>query len=362
MRLARFVVMIALLLAASTAHPQESSVKELWDLYAGKQYQEALEQATGRVDAGEIDRELVHLVGRCLFDLGRDEEARPYLEQSAAGEQRDWIYAWSRLYLGAIDLRTGNDEAAVRAWTEVRDGGWTRNVSRAAENNLRAFALDEVFADWPRRQTAHCRFAFSPAYADSNLDAFAREHELAYTELTEFFGREPAMPLRYIVWDSVEQAREFCGIRSLGFANPQYCTVNCTWDQTVGHEMTHVVSFQAIEPVARARFINEGLAVCFDLSSRDRMEVAKRAVREAGLTSLYLPDLWQDVPAQRPDSVETVYYPVAGAWVWTLLDRGGRERLLELCREQTLEGARRIYGENLEQWMSEFSTDLLSEP
>jgi hypothetical protein len=297
-----------------------------------------------------------------LFDLGRGEEARPYLKQLTESDQRDWIYAWSLFYLGAIDIQAGNDTAAVRAWTEVRDGGWTKNVSRTAESNLRAFALDDAFANWSRQQTAHCRFTFSPMYADRDLRAFAQEHELAYIELTKFFGGETKMPLRYIVWNSVEEARDLCGIRSLGFANPKFCVVHCTWDQTLGHEMAHVISFHAVEPVARTRFINEGLAVCFDLSKRDRREVARAAVRKAGITTMHLPDLWQDEATPIPDSLEAVFYPVAGAWVQTLIDRGGRKKFLELCREQTLVGARRIYGEDLVDWMSDFITDLMSDP
>jgi len=348
---------VSILVAAAATGTAAPASEELWELYNSGRHEEALAQAEELLAVSPGDRDLVHLVGRFLFDLGRREESQPYFERTIAGEERDWRYAWSLFYMGALHLDRGHDEAAAAAWSEVRDGGITRNVARNATNNLRFFALDDDFAAWSHLETAHCRFAFSPQLATQDLEAFANAHEAAYTELVDFFGGEPATHVRYIVWGSVEEATELCGIQSLGFARPKLCTIHCRWDQTVGHELTHVISFQALQPVARTGLINEGLAVCFDLNGRDRLATARAAVHEAGLSELDLAAWWEDPSG----ADEGLLYPVAGAWLKFLLDRGGKEKLLRLATDQTLPSAREIYGEQLDAWLDEYTTSLLAE-
>ena len=77
-------------------------------------------------------------------------------------------------------------------------------------------------------------------------------------------------------------------------------------------------------------------------------------MREAGLESISLTQLWQGLRSK----ADVVTYPVAGAWVERLRQKGGDEKLKELLRRQTLESARGIYGEELEKWIKEFEQDL----
>jgi len=355
--LATMFLLIIIAFATLTS-AQDQPNQDIADLYAAKQYQEAIDLAKERLIDQPDDRHLNIYAGRALFDMGERLEAKPYLEAVVAPGTQDWLHAWSQFYLGAIALMAEDDPATCTdLWTEVRDAQLTQNVARNAANNLRFFGLSEEFETWPQYDTEHCRFLFSANLNDKDLKEFCHVHEDAYDELTEFFGGEPPQPVRYIVWSSGEEAQEMCGIRSLGFARPELCTIHCRWEQTVGHEMTHVVSMQALQPVARTRLINEGLAVCFDLTSRDKLATAQHAIGEAGLESLDLAQWWED--GSQID--ESSFYPVAGAWVKTLLDHGGRDKLLELGADQTLASARSIYGDELDGWMTEFSAAVLSE-
>ena len=343
-------LLLALLLLAP-ASAQEVPNQDLHSLYGDGRTDQALEQALVRLAGMPADRDLNLLVGRCLVDLGRAAEGKPYLQRVVADPQPDWRHAWSQFYLGHVAIQEGDDDRARALWIEVRDAKLTQNVARSAEGNLRGFALGEAFAGWSRLSTAHCRFAFSPTLADSDRQAFADEHEAAWGHLTGYFGGEPPAPVRYIVWGSVDEARSLAGIKSLGFARPEACLVHCRWDQTVGHELTHVVSFQALKPTARTALVNEGLAVCFDLTGRDRLAVARQAVAASGPDSLDLAVLWE----QPPTTQENWFYPVAGAWIRMLLDRGGKEALLALCRDQSLANARAVYGDSLGVWMRDFA-------
>ncbi len=334
---------------------QDIPNQDVNDLYGAGQTEEALALGLQRLEQDPENRDLNHVVGRCLVDLKRPDEGKPYLQKVVGAGVQDWRYAWSLNYLGNIAWMAGDDETATKAWIEVRDGKLTKNVSKNAKNNLQFLGLDESFADWIRIRTEHCIFYFSALHTERDLRAFADEHEKAYVQLTDYFGSDTSYPVRYIVWGSLDEAREICGINSLGFARPRTCVINCRWNQTIGHELTHVVSYQALQPVSRTSLINEGLAVCFDMTSRDRAATARNALQEANISELDLVSWWGDtMPAD-----EGVFYAVAGAWVQTLLDKGGKEKLFELCREQTVAKAQEIYGDDLDVWMEQFVLSVL---
>ena len=352
----RSMVVLGILMTGTFALAQSGPQADLNELYGKGQPEQALALGLDRLQQTPDDRDLNHLVGRCLVDLGRFAEGKPYLQKVVAAGARDWRYAWALDYLGRIAWVEGDDDAARRAWIEVRDGALTANVSRHAANCLRWYALDTSFADWRRLQTAHCIFHFSPAHAERDLQAFADEHEKAYEHLAAWFGGGTPWPVRIIVWGSLEEARSLSGISDLGFARPELCLVHCLWGQTTGHELAHVVSYQALKPAARTALVNEGLAVFSDLTGRDRLAMARQAVQAAGMKELDLAAWWEKAPADGTD----VFYPVAGAWMQTLLDKGGKEKLLELCRDQTLGRARVLYGDDLDIWMKDFSAALLT--
>lgn len=344
----------AVLLLVAPAFAQEAPNRDLHELYGQGQKARALELARERLAASPGDRDLNLLVGRCLVDLGGGVAGRPYLQPVVDANLADWQHAWAQFYLGYIAVLEGNDELGRALWNEVREAKLTQNVARNADGHLSGFALAEAFADWRHLETAHCRFTFSPALADRDLQAFADEHEAAWKYLTGFFGGEPPWQVRYVVWSSKEEALRVAGIKDLGFARPEACLVHCRWDQTVGHELAHVVSYQALKPKSRTALINEGLAVSLDLTGRDRLATARQAVAAAGLDSLDLAALWENPPTDQ----EAWFYPVAGAWVQSLQERGGKDALFQLCREQTLANARVVYGESLGEWMDAFVAKL----
>lgn len=353
--LIKTIVLLTILLVGPMALAQDNPNQDVYDLYASGQNEDALAMGLLQLEQDPESRDLNQIVGRCLVDLDRAEEGKPYLQKVVDTGIQDWRYAWSLNYLGYVAWRAGDDETATKAWIEVRDGKLTKNVAKNAKNALQYFGLAESFADWTKIKTAHCIFYFSPLHAELDLQNFADKHERAYLELTEYFGSETPYPVRYIVWGSMDEARQMNGITSLGFARPRNCLIHCRSNQTVGHELTHVVSGQALKPTVKTRLINEGVAVYFDLSGRDRMAKARYAVQKANVTDLDLLSWWTDERSAN----EEVLYPVAGAWVKTLLDKGGKDKLFKLCREQTAAKAREIYGDDLDVWVDEFEQALV---
>jgi len=347
---------ISWLLAAAVAAAGTGS-GDLYELYRKGEIAECLAQARPRLTDDVTSCDLQQLVGRCLVDLGRHAEAREHLEAALElCRDTDWRRGWSLFYMGIVHWDAGEREPARAAWVECRDSEATRNVARNAKYDLLFTGLDEAYRDWPVRTGTHVRAIFSPQLAERDLDGFVAEHDRAYEEITAFYGGGPDRIVDYVVWHDVDEATAVANIRALGYALPEMTLVHCRWEQTPGHELAHVVGWAACQPVEQTRLINEGAAVLLDLSGRDKLADARRAVAEAGLDRIPLDDWWRDgrrVP-------ESIFYPVAGAWVAFLVEQGGQERFRELMHDQTIEAARDLYGvATLTGWLDAFAASLL---
>jgi len=216
----------------------------------------------------------------------------------------------------------------------------------------------KVYADWVVRDSPHFEFRFSPAISDLDYDAYAAAHETAYAFIAAWCGADEVRPIRYFVWDSREDAKEASRDRHTciptpGFNRATVSLVHVRRDQTVGHETAHILSLRTLKPVRINGLVSEGLAVFLDMTKRDRMVTARAALRSHD-EPITVDALWRDWSAF-PD---TVSYPVAGAFVQMLVEKGGRDSFLELFRDQTPVRARAIYGEDLGAWLDAFEDDL----
>lgn len=190
----RAMICLAILVAAAAAFAQAPN-QDLWRLYMAREHATVLDSTYARLERSPGDRDLVHLLGRTLFDMGRKEEAMVHLRPQAEGAIHDHRYAWALLYTAGYDIDLGHVEAATAALREARDAAITGNSARNAESSLRFFALHEDFDGWQRRRSEHFIFTFSPKLVGRGLDEYVREHERAYAEMAEFtaslFAGEP---------------------------------------------------------------------------------------------------------------------------------------------------------------------------
>ena len=356
---------IALLLFGGAGLPaaaQETGPADaLWELYGQGRFAEVVQQGKALLSTGTETAQLNLAVGRGLADQDQFAEAEIFLQRAADldAADRTWVYAWAQVYLGNCRWQAGDEDAARRAWTLARDCGATANATRNANMNLLGLGLDAMYDAWSTFTSAHFRFRFSNRLGDLDRTAYARAHEDAYAAITAWFGGGPDQPIRFFVWaDQVEASA--AGMPILGFARPELNIVHCRAEQTVGHEMTHVIAWAARRPTRAVGLINEGTAVYHDRTGRDRLAGARTAfataTTEAGapLPPVSLRALWDDW-SLLPDDVS---YPVAGAWVERLVAKGGRDKYLEFFVDQTRGHAREVYGAELESWIEEFEAEL----
>jgi len=347
--------------AAAQDTPQQGPADPLWELYKQGKFDEVVNQGKALLSTGSETAQVNLAVGRALVDQGKAAEGEIFLKRAAELDTKDrtWVYAWAQVYLGAVRLQLGDDAGARTAWLAARDCNATRNATRNADNNLLYFALDPLFDKWDTFKTDHFLFRFSDKLTDLDRAAYARRHEEAYAKIRAWFGGAPEQPIRFVVWADQDEATA-AGMPPLGFARPRLDLVHCLVNQTVGHEMAHVIGYAAIHPVKTTGLINEGTAVYLDQTGRDRLAVARDALAAARAdTSAVLPPvslraLWDDW-SLAPDSVT---YPLAGAWIARLVEKGGKEKFLRFFADQSRDHAREVYGEDLEGWIDEFEKDL----
>jgi len=353
------LLVLAMLLNATVALAQETGpADDLWPLYREGRFEEVITQGKALLATGTETAAVNLAVGRSLVDLQRFEEGIPYLEKAIDQDaNRTWVYAWAQLYLGNSYLAQGNYQRAGQVWTLARDCDATRNATRNAGNNLLGFGLSEFFADWQEFETEHFSFLFSDRLTDLDRVQYARNREEAYEKISTWFGGGPDQRIRFIVWANQDEADE-AGMPSLGFSRPALNLTHTLVQQTVGHEMTHVISYHALKPTVRTGLINEGTAVHMDLTGRDQMQRARGILESLKPRPpiVSIPALWLDW-SLAPDAFS---YPLAGAFVQMLIDKGGKEKFLEFYPDQSYAHAQAIYGDDLLAWTEEFEKRLYS--
>lgn len=178
-------------------------------------------------------------------------------------------------------------------------------------------------------------------------------YEDAYNKLKPVFNAQLPCKIRFFVWTDWEEAQQKLN-HFPGFAVPEKCICHVRVNQTLGHEMTHILSFWAngMPPIALTRFVNEGVAVAFDLAGDDKMETAREALTGQDIHSIA--ELWSGSNQSVSDDV---FYSVAGAFMDYLYKQDMRNKYFLLLKNQTMQSAEKIYGkEQLQSLIADFES------
>lgn len=201
---------------------------------------------------------------------------------------------------------------------------------------------DTLGLQWLVCEREHIIYYFQYDSVDniSTVFEYTNERENAYKYIDEIFkAKLPQPKIRFFVWFDPELAEQKLD-KKLGFAIPPKCECQNYVGQTPGHEMAHIITYWAggIEPTSYSRFVNEGVAVAFDLSGRDKIAEAKAALAGQAVNSVE--QIWyydESVP-------EETLYPVAGAFMEFLYKKNQPEKFHALIKSQTIADAETIYG------------------
>lgn len=342
------IALSALFFLASAAVARGQSAQEvIGKLYVAQQLDAAIAQGEQELKAHGEQPAVSMVVGRAYADKQQFQEAIPYLSLSLASAAAPAdVKAWSQAYLGTCYYSLQQYGKARQAFEAVVDGAATKNVVAYAGKRLGLARAAELAESWPALETAHFRFHFQASQPANTLQAFAATREQAYESHNRFFRATLPRKIDFFVWEYRQQAAKVLG-EELGFTRPSEVTIHIEQNQTKGHELAHMLTFYGLSPTHTSKLINEGVAVCFDLTSRNRLQEARRAA--AGPV-----DVWRMWAQPQGYSTQQVY-AVGGALLEYLLAHGPEADVKELLRDQTPETGRRLFSKQIADFEKELN-------
>lgn len=222
----------------------------------------------------------------------------------------------------------------------------TKNVLNSARQLSMILGFDSIYRSWKRYETAHFIFHFQKEIG--NMQRFVARKEEAFRKINSFFKAELPKKIDYFVWSDESNARAVLK-RPLAFTELGLSLTHTSASHTVGHEITHTISYFAV-PVAKSnKLISEGVCVNFDLSTRSNMDMLK----EIGFKNS-IEAIWNNETQVNND----IIYPLGGELVKRLIETYGPEKFLLLLKDQSYQNASRIYGTDLKKLMQGIEEEL----
>jgi tetratricopeptide (TPR) repeat protein len=351
----RYLLLALIFVLIAPVWAQALSTEDLNRLFTERKYEEIV-QETSKMLAAEPDNPVLNLAaGRALADLKQYQKALPYLKRADREfpEKQRWIQGWALGYLGLCEYMTGDYRKAKTDLAAAVALNATANSAQFARNYQKLFSFDEYYNNWKMVESERFVFHFQPS-AMGNIAEFIRDREEAFATINRFFGSRVPQRIHFYVYHSDAKLRERFGKES-GFAYPAYFFIHSQYFFSIGHEITHVISYYYDTPPQRRDLINEGMAVYFDLTGENKLEMARYQLKKHRIEAFSLVRLWQDwkwLP-------NTVSYPVAGAFVKFLIEREGEAKFKRLIVDQRYENAQAVYGpQKLDALIREFEAEL----
>ena len=346
MKKARYFLLILLVLIAVAVQAQNPKAEELTKLYTTGEFEKTIEKAREFLKDDPQNMDYTATLGRALVDNGQFAEAIEPLKFVAENDN-SWRKAWSVGYLGSAYFMLSDYENAKAALQIATQLNITANATKYANRSWLLFGFQSFFDNWKTGKTAHIRFHFQNL-SDTDMEQFMQSREKAFETVNSFFGSALPKKIDFFVWQSKDDAIKILKA-NLGFADPQYCVIHAHFQQTRGHELTHVISAYSGKILKKTGLINEGTAVCFDLSNNNREAMVKTWI-QANNQKIDIKDMWTNW-GKYPQELS---YPLSGLFVEALISRFGKEKFLAFFTDQTYENALKIFGSETDTMIQEF--------
>jgi len=341
-------------LMSFVAFGQNPQVEELNKMYMSKDFDQAIIKAKELLknDPNNIDFKMI--LGRALTDIGNYKEAIPYLEYTVDNDlDNTWKKAWALDYLGTCYFMLQKYDDSKKSLNDCISLNATRNATNDANGKSLLFGFDKFYNEWEIVESDNFRFHFQNM-SDSDIKNYISSRELAFQNINKFFESDLPKRIDFFVWNSKEDAKKIINA-NLGFALPGFCIVHSYYQQTKGHEMTHVISNFLTTIINKTGLINEGTSVCFDQTNQDRERQVKDWIKTNNkkISMEQIWTNWKDYP-------DELSYPLSGLFVKALLDDFGREKFIEFFGNQTYDNAKIVFGDELDKVIKEFENKINS--
>jgi tetratricopeptide (TPR) repeat protein len=346
------IITSVLILLSLISFGQTSSIDSLQKLYNSHDFKSVIEIATPLLKNQPDNLDLNLMLGRSHTDLGDCNSALPYLEFTAKNDNNNsWRKAWALSYLGTCYFMLQKYDDSEKSLNECIYINATKNSTNEAYGKLSFFCFTEFYKNWKIAETENFRFHFQNMN-DVDIEKYISSREMAYKEINGFFNSMLPKKIDFYVWESRDDAMRILK-KNLGFAIPEFCIVHSYFQQTKGHEMTHVISNYTSKISNKTRFINEGIAVCFDQTNQDKLELVKNWIKTNN-KQVAIREYWENGNAY----ADEILYPLSGLFVKELLENFGKEKCLEFFKNQTYDNAKVVFGDKLEKVILDFENKI----
>lgn len=175
---------------------------------------------------------------------------------------------------------------------------------------------------WETYRTDHFIFTYSRRSVIKDcIREFAQQREQGLLQITDYLEIDiSSVPvILFFVYNSNKEAEYYLGTGTrLGFAEQENMVIHTLYNQTVGHELTHLVSSLLADEATASRVLSEGLAALLDLSGADYPGyLAALAVHKI------LPELEQLLSNPGFEQYPLRNYPAAAGFVQFLVETHG---------------------------------------
>lgn len=323
---------------------------EMMTAFKTKNYKEAVSLGQKALENNPDDFNTNLIITASYNSLGDFQNALLYSKTLENIAQSDEQKSWAFMQLLVVHYGLGNKKKSKEYYDKAKNiNAPEKAVSELADIG-KLFGFDGFYDHWNTIETENIIFHFENSINEETRNEIVKTRQNAFIKNNEFFKADPPKKIDFFVWGSNEVYNQFLK-RSLGFTVPNYCVSHNRLNQTAGHEIAHNLSFwQGNRGKVTTQFINEGIGVCFDQSSKDKLETAKEAYKKSPVD---IKKVW----AENWKIDSEILYPVSGAFVRFLI-RYDKTKFIELNNNQTYENAKKIYGDEIDVLIQNFTDKL----
>lgn len=290
------------------------------------------------------------LMGRVLRRKAAYADAIGYLEKAWSFKNaQPSTMAWVMWELSTCNFAIGNYGKSRDFLRLCQALNATANVMSAAQESALQLGYDKFYDSWTTRETAHFIFHIQDTAAMKNVNQFLQWKEHAFDSISGFLHATLPKKIDYFVWADEAQGQRMLK-NQLAFTESSLCLTHTGVHHTLGHEMTHSISYYAAKPRHSAPLIMEGICVYLDFSKTTDASVLRGKGESIGSVT----DVWKNNKKLGTD----IIYPLGGELVRRLITAFGKEKFMQLLANQSYDNAKQLYGDKLDLLLSKLDADL----
>lgn len=331
--------------------------KDLLIEYQKGDYSYVIEYGVPLCKQSPKDIDLMLLLGRAYADNKQFEEAMPYLrnvDQNA--NKKGWRRGWGEIYLGICNYGLGQYEWAKTYLNRAATDGDTDNIRRFANKQLYLLGLHKSFDKFRIKETEQIVFHFHPDVAADIefVDNYIKVNNQLYTSAHNFFNCKAPKKIDLFVWPDKNTMNQVLNEKSTSIAEPSMCLVHTIKNNKSCEEIALVISYYISNIKEQKSLITYGIAAYLVNGSNSLLDEAKNAVKTSGVKMISIADIWS-VDRSNSELVNIV----SAAFVEYLIQAEGKEKFIELYKDQSYNHAKQIYGAQLDQLIKDFEQKLM---